>query len=437
MVTALILAEMAALQRASITGANITLIPAVNATAPFTASPRDSTLNSLWLLSLVLTLTSALLAGLVKQWLHYYVAEVTGTPKERATTRHFRYLGLNKWHVPLIIELLPVVMNVSLILFFIGLIFYTQDLSGAEWIRVVIIILTSSVFVIYIGTSFIPLVKPQCPYKTSLSRVYNVLPSLVSALVSWRIGSYNIPSILVQLSSPRQAEKVAIADLGSHLHLEMVDHITNNSTNSSATDVAIQALSGLPIGLKVEDVLGQRLFYDYVAKRFIDCFQVSLNTDENTQHALTSPDKDVERYSRAFTKTKGDRYYPQSWFPERIKSFAFTSKSLSAIALFASTTNDLTVLELLIDSVPTNLSDLPKDQLVLFVHYARRVSSATHQKEKHLESSMFLQEMLLKFITKESFTRSQFTIQEFLILFYLGNGQRNDLQPLNIDDHVR
>ena len=57
------------------------------------------------------TLATALFTGLIKQWIHFYGAEITGDPRERACIRQFRYKGLFKWGVVPIIEILPLLMN--------------------------------------------------------------------------------------------------------------------------------------------------------------------------------------------------------------------------------------------------------------------------------------------------------------------------------------
>ncbi|KAK0443163.1 hypothetical protein EV421DRAFT_1710199, partial [Armillaria borealis] len=91
-------------------------------TAFFSPSRSDEWINSLWFVSLTLSLITALVAVLVKQWLHQYVAIVSdSSARDRARIRHMRYAGLQTWQVPMIIGLLPVLLHVSLALFFAGL----------------------------------------------------------------------------------------------------------------------------------------------------------------------------------------------------------------------------------------------------------------------------------------------------------------------------
>ncbi|PBK65205.1 hypothetical protein ARMSODRAFT_847154, partial [Armillaria solidipes] len=91
-------------------------------TAFFSPSCSDEWMNSLWFVSLTLSLITALVAVLVKQWLYQYVAAVSdSSARDRARIRHMRYAGLQTWRVPMIIGLLPVLLHVSLALFFAGL----------------------------------------------------------------------------------------------------------------------------------------------------------------------------------------------------------------------------------------------------------------------------------------------------------------------------
>lgn len=174
MVSATLLAEMVALQRATASGINIDQIPkSSESVTTFVSSTRDIWINSLWITSLVLTLATALVAGMVQQWLNYYVSGIAGgSAKNRACTRRYRFTGLTYWNVPAIIEALPVLMNTSLFLFFVGLILFTRDLSGTGTLTWVLIGLTLALFALYVGSSFMPILFPHCPYKTSLSRVY-------------------------------------------------------------------------------------------------------------------------------------------------------------------------------------------------------------------------------------------------------------------------
>ncbi|KAJ3761201.1 hypothetical protein EV360DRAFT_93167 [Lentinula raphanica] len=130
-VTASLLSELVAVQRAAASGGNISAVPPSILVfgSDFHPNAVDVWINGLWLISLALALVIALTAVLVKQWLHHYVAIPSGTPKERSHIHQFRFAGLEKWQVLSIIGLLPVIMHVSLALFFLGLIIFLVPLQ--------------------------------------------------------------------------------------------------------------------------------------------------------------------------------------------------------------------------------------------------------------------------------------------------------------------
>jgi hypothetical protein len=171
-----LLTELVGIQRTAATNGNISAVSASSLAHGSIFNPEriDVILNGLWFASLGLTLTTALITGLVKQWLHFYIADVSGSAKERACTRQFRFTGLSAWGVSPIIEFLPVLMNASLLLFFVGLILFCQRLSGTEGTTAIIVALTSISFMFYLGSSVLSVVYPHCPYKSSLSTMFNL-----------------------------------------------------------------------------------------------------------------------------------------------------------------------------------------------------------------------------------------------------------------------
>ncbi|PBK86633.1 hypothetical protein ARMGADRAFT_855374, partial [Armillaria gallica] len=122
-VSASLLFEMVLIQRAIANGSSLDNVPAssLNPNAKFTPATTDVWVNGLWFTSLFLSLATALVAVLVKQWLHHYVAPPSGTPQERSHVRQYRYGGFQKWHVLVIVGLLPVLMHLALGIFFVGL----------------------------------------------------------------------------------------------------------------------------------------------------------------------------------------------------------------------------------------------------------------------------------------------------------------------------
>ncbi|KAF9008551.1 hypothetical protein BDZ89DRAFT_996880, partial [Hymenopellis radicata] len=122
-VSAYMMYEMLRLQRAMMDGlpASSVVSSNITPTSPVHPSRTDAWVSVLWFTSLALSLTTALMAVLMKQWIHQYMAVPSGTPRDRSRIRQFRLESIEKWHVPLIIGLLPVLMHVALGVFFVGL----------------------------------------------------------------------------------------------------------------------------------------------------------------------------------------------------------------------------------------------------------------------------------------------------------------------------
>ncbi|KIY63947.1 hypothetical protein CYLTODRAFT_326921, partial [Cylindrobasidium torrendii FP15055 ss-10] len=119
-ITVSLLTELIAVQRAALTGASLSDIAPADITPAI--AQTDFWVNALWFTSLALSLASALLAVLSKQWLRQYLSFISGTARERALICQFRYDGMEKWAVRTIIGLLPTLLHLALALFLIGLV---------------------------------------------------------------------------------------------------------------------------------------------------------------------------------------------------------------------------------------------------------------------------------------------------------------------------
>ncbi|KAF9060860.1 hypothetical protein BDP27DRAFT_1236074, partial [Rhodocollybia butyracea] len=116
------LSELTMLVRANGNSSAISNIP-LTSTA-FSPAILDLWINGLWFTSLVISLSVALFAVLAKQWLRQYMSITTGTPREQAIIRQFRFDGLEKWQVQPLIGILPTFLHLALILFFAGLVIF-------------------------------------------------------------------------------------------------------------------------------------------------------------------------------------------------------------------------------------------------------------------------------------------------------------------------
>ncbi|KAI0753559.1 hypothetical protein C8Q80DRAFT_520128 [Daedaleopsis nitida] len=78
-------------------------------------------LNTLWFAGLICSLAAASVGIMVKQWLHEFLSGLSGTSREIARRRQFRLNNLSKWQVATIVGCLPMLLQLSLVLFLSGL----------------------------------------------------------------------------------------------------------------------------------------------------------------------------------------------------------------------------------------------------------------------------------------------------------------------------
>jgi len=139
----------------------------------FVAPTSDVWVNGLWFLSLVISLTCALLATLLQQWARRYlrVAYPRCSPQKRARIRAFYKHGVEKLHIRWTIELLPALLHISLFLFFAGL---SVFLFGIH--RTIFKVITAWIGVcgiLYASLTFLPVIHKDSPYSSPLSSTFS------------------------------------------------------------------------------------------------------------------------------------------------------------------------------------------------------------------------------------------------------------------------
>ncbi|ESK88822.1 hypothetical protein Moror_17100 [Moniliophthora roreri MCA 2997] len=88
---------------------------------PFQADSSSIRINCFWFLSLIFSLTSALFGLLCKQWIREHQRDTqTRTPGEALALRQLRRDSFEKWGVSSFLSALPILLEVALLLFFVG-----------------------------------------------------------------------------------------------------------------------------------------------------------------------------------------------------------------------------------------------------------------------------------------------------------------------------
>ena len=123
--------------------------------------------NTLWFLSLIISLSCAMVATLVQQWARRYIKAtrpVGCSPQKRARARAFFTIGVAKSRLPSVVERLPTMIHLSLFLFFLGLISYLSNLNRVVFSAVVLC--TALILAGYVCVTLMSRYWLDCPYHT-------------------------------------------------------------------------------------------------------------------------------------------------------------------------------------------------------------------------------------------------------------------------------
>jgi len=126
-----------------------------------------------------------MLATSLQQWARHYInitQESGQSPRSRARLRAFFADGMQKYHVPRVVsEILPVLVHLSLFVFFVGLLIYLFNINHTVFSTVMcwIALLT----VVYGCITVTPLFRLDCPYYSPLSHSARSCFTRISYLV--------------------------------------------------------------------------------------------------------------------------------------------------------------------------------------------------------------------------------------------------------------
>ena len=140
----------------------------------FTPTGSAIRVNVTWILSLVLSLIAALNASSFQQWSRRYLQLTQHSrhrvaPHKRARIRAYMYHGTQSFKMYRTFESMPVLLHLSIFLFFAGLIdfFGNANTTIGFFISVVI----SAYTVAYLAMTLSPNIYPNCPYITPLTEI--------------------------------------------------------------------------------------------------------------------------------------------------------------------------------------------------------------------------------------------------------------------------
>ncbi|KAJ7885553.1 hypothetical protein B0H14DRAFT_3735984, partial [Mycena olivaceomarginata] len=136
-------------------------------------SPTSSSLacNILWFCSLGFSLSCALIATLVEQWSRDFIQRTEMRPSSIIRARIFSYLyfGIKRFGMHSMVACIPLLLHISLLLFFAGLVAFLQPVNTILMTTAAVLLgLMSS---IYVYLTLLPMFSSDSPYQTPLSIV--------------------------------------------------------------------------------------------------------------------------------------------------------------------------------------------------------------------------------------------------------------------------
>ncbi|KAE9402171.1 hypothetical protein BT96DRAFT_778949, partial [Gymnopus androsaceus JB14] len=135
-------------------------------------SPDTSSviINVFWFTSLILSVNTAVMAIVIKQWLLDYTWNISSkpaSPQSVLVSRQFRYEGLIKWKLPLMVALVPVLLLTAVLCFFAGLLCLVWTLHATVAAFCTVLVFAALLF---LGlTSLFPAIHLDCPYRSPQS----------------------------------------------------------------------------------------------------------------------------------------------------------------------------------------------------------------------------------------------------------------------------
>src|SRR6266853_4835295 len=111
----------------------------------------DIHVNVFWFMALIFSLSAALLATLVQQWVRDYmhVFQRYSDPLKSARLRQYLHEGSEGWYMPVMAEAVPGLLHVSLFLFFAGLVDFILNINTTVGITTAIPIGISGLLCIF------------------------------------------------------------------------------------------------------------------------------------------------------------------------------------------------------------------------------------------------------------------------------------------------
>jgi len=215
---------------------------------PAAFSPPDHivVVNALFYASLGVMILAAFIAMLIKSWVHEFDRglRALSIPEQRAKTREFRYLGMERWKLPEMVAILPSLIQISLLLFAIGLVLFLFHISKPSF-GVTTAIFGIGVFYYAITTSISVFVSSSpfhSPPSRTLGKVYRHMHAYFCPSIDHFLSHAMDTAPSTTLGCVRRGIQVYLLKSRPYLEKDFVEPITAITVDEVQLSTAASAL---------------------------------------------------------------------------------------------------------------------------------------------------------------------------------------------------
>lgn len=224
----------------------------------FSPSVSSIICNILWFLSLGFSLVCALSATLIEQWTRQYLQASTSRPAPQDRARMNAYLnqGIKKYKMATIVEIIPLLLHISLFLFFAGLVAFLSPVNSI--LQYVMLVLLIGCCLLYFIITVLPTFDLSCPFWTPLSgHCWSLLRKL--GLLSRRDADGNELPIALHMTTARELDAIEITPQRDERDLKSMCWTLSSLREDNEFEPFVEVIPAVVSG------------FDYSAKWLMDC----------------------------------------------------------------------------------------------------------------------------------------------------------------------
>jgi hypothetical protein len=296
----------------------------------------------LWFASLGLSLSCALIATLVEQWTRDFIqgTEMRPSPMIRARIFSYLYFGIQRFGMHATVEFIPLLLHVSLLLFFAGLIAFLLPINPV--LMILAAALLGLITATYIYLTILPIIFSDSPYRTPLSNVAWRVIQRISSLIRRRKPSRFDEESTTQDHDTSVSSKNIPTMVEVMVHDAVVDSPKRDRRDGRAIAWTLRSLTDNELEPFVDalpDLIwgpsGRRRLYDQMITKLLDGHNIQLvprieNLLRSCDSGLLQPEQESWRRISCIKGLWAIAYFLASAVPRRESFPMFDAAFLAA-----------------------------------------------------------------------------------------------------------